>query len=199
MLDVENWNEISSEAAAETVGCVVDGHMLVDTPAGPMPAASLGVGDMVTTFDDGPKRVCAVERHPSTGAGRLVLVPAGLIGNAEDILLMPHQLVIVESDVAEMLTGSPFAVLPASALEAAEGVRRARAARARNLVSLAFIDSQAVTVAGGAVLVTDAAAGMPCLLHGPSERYEPLDAALVPQVVEALEEASWESPYAAMA
>ena len=199
MGDHDNWAGPEQGAAAVSTGCIVDGHTLVDTPAGAVPAASLGVGDIVVTFDDGPRRLRSVERRPATGAGRMVLVPAGLIGNAEELLVMPDQRVIVESDVAEELTGSPFAVVPASALEAAEGVRRTRAARARNLVSLAFVEDQAVTVAGGAVLVADGAAGMPCLLRASAARYDPLDPVFVPEVVAALEEASWEMGFAATA
>lgn len=199
MRDTESWTEIAAMEDAAEPSCILDGHTMVDTPAGPMAAASLGTGDLVTTFDDGPRRLCAVERHQSAEVGRLVLVPAGLIGNADDLLLAPDQNIIVESDVAEALTGSPFAVIPVQALEAVEGVRRSRAARARNLVSLSFVDAQAVTVAGGAILVTPAAAGMPCLLHHAAPRYAPIDAGLVGQVVESLGEASLETVYAAMA
>ena len=195
----ESWTEIARTEAAARASWVMDGRLLVETPSGPVPATTLEAGDLVTTFDDGPKRLRAVERHRSSEIGRMILVPAGLVGNEADMLLAPDQQMIVESDAAEAVTGSPFAVIPAAALEAAEGVRRARAARARGLVSLVFAEAQAVTVCGGAVLVTAAAAGMPCLLRGRTDRYAPLDPVLVPKVVEALEEASWGPRYAAMA
>ena len=38
-------------------------------------------------------------------------VPAGALGNREDMTILPHQPVLIESDTAEEMTGDPLALI----------------------------------------------------------------------------------------
>lgn len=174
----------AAEEAVHLPAGAIEGRTLVDTVTGPMPAEDLRASDMIPTFDDGPQRLRSVERNLTPERGRMLLVREGVIGNARDMLLSPDQLVIVESDAAERLTGSPFAVLPAHVLEGIEGVRRARAARARGFVTLQFGETRAITVSGGAVMVVHGALGGPDLLSEEDGRYAPLPLDLAREVAE---------------
>ena len=197
MPELDAREPVARLARSRSATFAVDGAMSIATPHGPVPAAELASGCAVLTFDDGPQRLrMAASRH-APEAAPLIAVPAGLVGNDAEMPLTPDQPVLVESCAAEALTGCPFAVLPASALLAAQGVRRTRAARCGNLVMLAFARRQAVLAAGGAVVVMPGAPG-PRAPAGRA-RYAPLDARFVPAVVEEIDDGACGVPYAAMA
>lgn len=99
----------------------------VATPDGWRPVEAICAGDAVITFDGGVQAVRTVTRRlyplgPMARCHPILHVSAGVIGNRSDLLLLPDQGVIVESDLAEAAWGDPFALVTATALDALEGV-----------------------------------------------------------------------------
>lgn len=134
------------------------------TAMGWRPAEAITVGDEVLTFDHGVQMVVAVTRGTHiAAAGDLpafavpIHVPIGAIGNEEPMVLLPDQIVMLESDAAETLTGDPFALVPASALEGFRGIDRIRGIRPVEVVSLHFEDDEVVFADGGALMFAPAA------------------------------------------
>lgn len=128
-----------------------DGWRSVDT---------LGVGDSVLTFDNGPLKLTAVTRatqfihdHTAPDFANPIHVPAGAFGNSEPMVLLPEQSVMIESDEAEARTGDPFALIPAKALIGFRGVDRFRALRSFEVFTLHFENDELVYAEGGALLL----------------------------------------------
>ena len=117
----------------------------------------VAVGDQVLTFDNGPQEVIAITRATQfvqPGAApefaHPIDVPAGVLGNAEPMVLLPEQNVMIESDEAEALCGDPFALIPAKALVGYRGVERFRALRPFEVVTLHFANDEVIYAEGGA-------------------------------------------------
>ena len=94
---------------------------------------AITVGDEVLTFDEGLKPVVRVQSEVVTVAQMAVnpenwpvYVPAGAIGNQTELWLLPEQLVVIENDAAEAVTGDAFAPIPAQALVGLLGIERRR-------------------------------------------------------------------------
>ncbi|MEM8618059.1 MAG: Hint domain-containing protein [Pseudomonadota bacterium] len=142
---------------------------------------ALTVGDEVLTFDNGMQKIAAVERvinwpdHKTCPDHAAPYeVPAGVLGNKERIWVLPNQLVVVESDLAEELTGDPFALIPVSALDGWQEIRRV-APRAPHLVVVLHFERDQVIYAGDGALVFAQAEGfMLDYVFGAAD-YEPLD------------------------
>ncbi len=103
----------------------------VATPIGWRPVESVVAGDQVLTFDGGMQTVVAVERisvfpetHGESYEDWPLFVPAGALGNREDMVILAQQSIMLESDAAEALYGDPFALVPAAALEDFRGIKR---------------------------------------------------------------------------
>lgn len=132
---------------------------LVATEMGWLPASDLRPGDRVVSFDNGMVvlRDAAVSRL-STGGGHLpraywpLLVPEQALGNRREMLLLPEQNVLIESDEGEDLFGDPFLLVAASALDGYKGITRVAPAPEMKIVSLRFDDEQ-VVYANGMVLM----------------------------------------------
>lgn len=165
---------------------------LVATSMGWRPVEALMVGDEVMTFDGGLQRVTGL------GRGRLwwgdsecprgmwpIRVPAGLLGNRRDLVLMPDETVVVESDTAEDIYDDPFALVPALALTEMPGVERIRPEENAEVVSISFAEDQVIFVEGSAlILCTTGAAGEPIGMaaiiageYAPQENYRVLSLA----------------------
>jgi len=105
---------------------------------------AIAPGDLVLTFDGGLQPVREVRRHVIWGGGREhhrhwpLFVPSGALGNQSEMWLLPEQTVLVESDVAEDLTGDPFALIPARALEGFRGITASAPAARLEIVQLVF-------------------------------------------------------------
>ena len=100
----------------------------VATSMGWREVEALAVGDKVLTFDAGLQPITAIERvinwpdHATCPDHAAPFeVPAGVLGNSERIWMLPNQLVVVESDLAETLTGDPFALVPVDVLDGWRG------------------------------------------------------------------------------
>ncbi|MFX0547044.1 Hint domain-containing protein [Roseovarius sp. S1116L3] len=122
-------------------------------------------GDLVLTFDAGLQPVAEILREPAW-AGRgpllpslwLVEVPSRALGNREVMHLAADQLVLIESDVAEAVTGDPFALVTARSLDGVRGIHRVPPQPGDEIITLTFAAEQIVFAAGGAMLHCPAAA-----------------------------------------
>lgn len=160
---------------------------------------TLKVGDMVTTFDHGPQPLKNIRRMPLwTGAGTCPLgamplaVPEGAMGNAQTLLLLPDQGVLVESDLADAIFDDPFALIPAAALEGFRGIERVTPHQRLDVYRLEF-EGEELVYANGTGMIHCPASGMDdvtrLLMIGEEEplyRMLPLDIAR--RLVEGLEE-----------
>ncbi|WP_299046028.1 Hint domain-containing protein [uncultured Tateyamaria sp.] len=138
------------------------GHLAgtrVATAMGWRAVEALAAGDMVLTFDAGLQPLVEVRRDifwtadaPVPAAYHSVFVPAGALGNASDLELLPDQGVLVESDAACDAYGDPFAVLPAKSLDGFCGIRRISPRMQIEIITLVFATEQVIYAEGGALL-----------------------------------------------
>lgn len=143
---------------------------------------TITAGQKVLTFDGGLQTVVSVTRHllladMTDAASWPMRVPAGALGNYEDMMLLPHQSVMIESDTAEQMTGDPFAVIPAVALEGCRGITQARPTEWVEVIQLHFAQDEIVFANIGALFLCRAQA---CLISdAASSDYEvlPMDLA----------------------
>jgi len=125
-------------------------------------AGDLEPGDRVLSFDQGEVPVAKVFR--SRQALRVpqpfwpVYLPVGAMDNDEPAELLPAQMVMLESDLAEELYGEPFVMVPASSLVGWNGIER-RAPEAEEIVHLQF-DAPQVVFAGRSLLLGCGGAGV---------------------------------------
>lgn len=139
----------------------------VATQVGWRAVESLAEGDVVLTFDAGPQRIRAVSRTPIwEGRGTCpaqfwpLAVPAGAIGNSAPMRLLPRQGVMLESDRAEALSGDPFALIPAAALEGVGAIERSYPNDDLLIVSLHFDMAEVVFAEEGALMFCPEAANL---------------------------------------
>jgi Hint domain len=123
----------------------------------------LSVGDRLMTFDNGLQSIVAITKSTHfAAAGDMpafavpIHVPIGAIGNDEPLVLLPEQIVMIESDAAEALTGDPFALVPAKALEGFRGIDRIRGLRPVETLTLHFENDEVIFAEGGALLLATA-------------------------------------------
>ena len=132
----------------------------VATQMGWRDVAAVTVGDQVLTFDGGLQTVAAVERRTIATGGDLapgdawpVFVPAEALGNRDDMVLLPHQSVMIEADAAEEAFGDPFAMIPALALDGYRGITRVPPAAQIEMITLAFAQDEIVFANSGALIL----------------------------------------------
>lgn len=124
-------------------------------------AGDLQPGDAVLTFEQGEVPVARVFR--SAQAVRVpqpfwpVFLPVGAMDNDEPAELLPAQMVMLESDLAEELYGEPFVMVPASSLVGWNGIER-RAPETDEIIHLQF-DTPQVVFAGRSLLLGCGGAG----------------------------------------
>ncbi|QDC08399.1 hypothetical protein FHY55_03685 [Oceanicola sp. D3] len=132
---------------------------LVSTAMGWRPVEALMVGDEVMTFDGGLQRITGLSRASLwTGQAECpramwpIRVPAGLMGNRRELVLMPEETVVIESDTAEDMYDDPFALMPALALIEMPGVERVCPNTEIEVVSISFAEDQVIYVEGSALI-----------------------------------------------
>ena len=139
-----------SQRAASGPAVLGDGlasTQFLATPDGWVEAGDLEVGDPVLTFEGGEMPVARVFR--SAQAARVpqpfwpVFLPVGAMDNEEPAELLPAQMVMLESDLAEELYGEPFVLVPASALVGWNGIER-HAPQSAEIVHIQFETPQLV-------------------------------------------------------
>lgn len=130
----------------------------VATMAGWRAVEGITVGDKVLTFDNGFQVVTAVGHHHVASFGAHddpahwpLFVPKGALGNRDDMHLLPDQVVMIESDVAERLYGDPFAMVPAKSLEGYRQITRVAPPADMTVITLHFDDDQIVFANMGAL------------------------------------------------
>ena len=157
----EATDETCNEALAPQEGaCGIVSGTKVATEFGWRPVEALTEGDLVLTFDSGMQPVVAVERHViwcEVGASDMeswpLTVPAGVLGNEVEMMLLPDQPVLVESDAAESLYGDPFVLIPARNLAGVAGIDRVVPPVRIEVVTLRFAREQIVFANIGALFL----------------------------------------------
>jgi hypothetical protein len=136
----------------------------IATELGWRPVEAVTVGDRVMTFDNGLQTVVAVTRGTHfAAAGDMpafavpIHIPIGALGNEEPMVMLPEQIVMIESDAAEDLTGDPFALVPAKVLDGFRGIDRICGLRPIESVTLHFENDEVLYADGGALMLAPAA------------------------------------------
>lgn len=187
----------------------------IATQNGWRPAGSLFAGDTVLTFDHGAQPVRAiqtVEIDPKILPDRkshLMHVPAGVLGNRQDMQILPMQEVVIELDEAEDRYGDPFVLIPAHMLDGYKGIHKARFTTKITVVMLAF-EREEILYSNGGLLAVSSTEGcfspIAALSSGTSETYPRLPAAELRRLVQpaskplppAFAESSIDETYAAI-
>ena len=180
MFDIKTRRDASRRSEEAEVGYGSDADLGPETAlsgivAGTRVATAVGwrnvedleAGDAVLTFDSGLKTVQNIKRKALwDGNGACpsrfqpLHVPRGAIGNREEMLLLPRQGVLVESDVAEEELGDPFVLIRAEALDGVCGIARRRPIFAPEVFVLEFEEDQVIFASSGALCVCPAAGDM---------------------------------------
>ena len=124
---------------------------------------ALAEGDQVLTFDNGLQRVVAVTRVRLTCRFAApeswpLLVPAGALGNSDDMVVLPAQAVMIESDLAEELGGDPFFLVAGAALDGICGVERMLPDGGLDIVVLTFAHDEVIFTKPGVLCHCNSAA-----------------------------------------
>ncbi|WP_397543553.1 Hint domain-containing protein [Roseovarius salis] len=136
----------------------------VATHQGWRPVESLMQGDLVATFDSGFQPLEAITQHrawiaatPLRKRAAPLHVARGVLRNRRDMMVLPGQPVMIESDAAERLLGDPFAVVPARALLGLAGVEPWQLDIPVDILVLRMARDELVYVDGGALVLAGAA------------------------------------------
>ena len=131
----------------------------VATAMGWRAVEAVALGDLVLTFDRGLQPVRSVTRGVNWGAHSEcpkqlwpLVVPAGVLGNQETMMLLPEQSVMVESDTADMLYGDPFTLLSAADLDEFRGIERAFPTGQLEVIQMHFDHDELVFADAGALV-----------------------------------------------
>lgn len=119
----------------------------VATATGWRNAGDLKAGDLILSFEAGPQPIRRlVQEIPRAMAPPLwpLWVPPWALDNREGLRLLPDQPVLIETDLAEVLYGDPFAVMPAEALEGWRGISRCAPLPGEPVVGLSFDAPQVI-------------------------------------------------------
>ena len=162
------WDADKGEVAlpkldARTTGMVAGTK--VATNAGWAKIETINEGQQVLTFDGGLQTVIAVTRHLLMADMKDVSswpmsVPAGALGNREDMKILPHQSVMIESDTSEDITGDPFALIPGAALGGFRGITQSRPSEWVEVIQLHFAQDEIVFANIGALFLCRAQADL---------------------------------------
>lgn len=120
---------------------------------------ALAVGDKVLTFDHGMQEITEIRRaHMWLDAAETsetlwpVVIPVEALGNREELILLPDQGVMVESDAAHDMYGDPFAILTAHSLVGLRGIRRRQTLERVELIAVYFSADEVIYAEGGALI-----------------------------------------------
>ena len=158
--------------AAEALSFVTEGLLpgtRLAVPGGWVLVEHLSPGDRLLTFDGPAAVVVGLQRADARGGADWpahrwpLLVPPGVLDNADPLRLLPDQPVLLESDAAEHLFGDPFALVPAAALAGWRGILPAAPGPREQVVTPILMTDEVIYAAGGTLLWCpgDAAAGLP--------------------------------------
>ncbi len=128
---------------------------MVETAAGWRRVELLRVGDRVHTYDGDLRQLRRVERayygaaHGGYGLEEILHVPGGVLDNCEDLFVMPEQMLMIESQLAAELLGTPAVLIPATALAGYCGITRRQPEGLIETISLGFDDEEVVFANSG--------------------------------------------------
>ena len=152
-----SWGGYSNGRSTGLASGLTD-ETTVATALGWRPANAIAVGDLVLTFDRGLQPVKAITRgvqwDSSSDCPRSLWplkVPVGVLGNKQEMTLLPEQCVMIESDTGDMLFADPFSLIPAADLEGYRGIHRMRPTRQFDVIQLHFDDDEVVFTNDGAL------------------------------------------------
>lgn len=135
----------------------------VATERGWRRVSDIQVGDKVFTFDNGLQAVHAISRGTHFVASdslpdftNPLHIPMHALGNEDPMVLLPEQVVMIESDVAEELSGDPFALITAKMLVGFRGIERFRSLHPIEMTTLHFEHDEVVYAEGGSLLLSPA-------------------------------------------
>ena len=111
---VENDDYTAHAGLGATIVCFTAGT-LVDTATGLRPIDSLRPGDLLRTRDDGMQPLRWIGQRTVAAMGDLapILIRAGALGNARDLLVSPRHRMLVSDWRVELLMGEEQALVPA--------------------------------------------------------------------------------------
>ncbi len=191
------WKNTAWEAAkghngepkldARTTGMIAGTK--VATAAGWAKVETICEGQQVLTFDGGLQTVVAITRHVLMAdtndiASWPMSVPAGALGNREDMTILPHQSVMIESDAAEDMTGDPFALIPGAALNGFRGIAQSRPCDWVEVIQLHFAQDEIVFANIGALFLCRAQADL--MSDAAPSSYDVLSMGLAEDLVDCL-------------
>ena len=161
----------------------------VATNAGWASVETIREGQQVLTFDGGLQTVIAVTRHVLMAdthniASWPLSVPAGALGNREDMTILPHQSVMIESDAAEDMTGDPFALIPGAALSGFRGITQERPSEWVEVIQLHFAQDEIVFANIGALFLCRAQADL--MSDAPASSYDILSMDVAEDLIDCL-------------
>ena len=128
---------------------------LVETAVGWRRVELLRVGDHVQTYDGGLRQLRCVERsyygadHGGYALAGILHVPGGVLDNCEDMFVMPDQMLMVTSEVAADLLGTPSVLIPALALIGYHGITRQQPQGLIEAITLGFDDEEVIYANSG--------------------------------------------------
>lgn len=128
---------------------------LVETAVGWRPVELLRVGDHVQTYDGGLRQLRHIERgYYGATAGaypleQILHVPSGALDNCDDLMLMPQQMLLIESKLVAELLGELSVLIPAAALDGFRGISQAPPRGLIEAVSLGFDDEEVIYANSG--------------------------------------------------
>ena len=143
---------VFNEPAPKLTFGLVAGTM-IETGDGWAPVEALAAGMEVQTFDGALRKLIRVERsfaRVTSGPG-LVHIPAGALPGVSEMRLLPDQLIMVSSEIAEAAYGTPDLLVPAAAYLACPDVDLEPRGAPLDLTTLAF-EEEEIIFAGGDVL-----------------------------------------------
>lgn len=142
---------------------------------------AIAPGDMALTFDGGMQVVRRITRNILWSSSKNcpehlwpLHVPAGALGNQNDMQLLPEQVVMIESDAAEECFGDPFALLPAAALRGFNGITSIKPHGDIVVYTLHFDEEQIVFACSSALFHCPSVAQLSLLDTVPNSTYEAL-------------------------
>lgn len=167
---------------------------LVATQGGWRAVETLSPGDLVLTFDNAAQPLREVHHVAmAMPAGEWPMahwplqLPQGVLANSTPLRVLPGQLVLIDSDIAETMFGDPFALLPARALEPWRGIMPCPPHLVETSYILVFETEQLIYANGGVLLHCPAQAGQDFVAIGADlSPYVPLSLASARELIAAI-------------
>lgn len=142
----------------------------IETASGLRPVELIGRGDLVRTSDTGfqPVRHVISREVPAAGRHAPILLAAPALGLAADILVAPHQRMLIGGADAEYLFGADAVLVEARHLAPIAAMPASRSAATVRYHQLILDRHECISIAGswGETQFVDAAAGRPAARAG---------------------------------